>query len=97
MKKILIVFAAGALSLASCSSTQDKEAAAAFCDCYTMNDAAESTSLTELMESAQKMGECVKKFQSDYDGKISQDGFSAELKEQCPEAHEKAEEMGMFE
>lgn len=90
-----MVFAAAAL-LASCSSTQDKEAAAAFCDCYTMNDAAEATSVTEIMESAQKMGECIKKFQTDYDGKISQDGFSAELKEQCPDAHAKAEEMGMF-
>ena len=95
MKKLLIVFAAGAL-LASCSSTQDKEAAAAFCDCYTMNDSAEATNITEIMEGVQKMTTCIKKFQSDYEGKISQDGFSAELKEQCPDAHAKADEMGMF-
>ncbi len=95
MKKLLIVFAAGAL-LASCSSTQDKEAAGAFCECYSMNDAGDATSVAEILESAQKMGECVKKFQKDYEGKISEDGFSAELKEQCPDAHAKAEEMGMF-
>lgn len=95
MKKLLIVFAAGAL-LASCSSTQDKEAAAAFCDCYTMNDAGEATSLTEIMEAAQKMTTCMKDFQTEYDGKISKDGFSDELKEQCPDAHAKADEMGMF-
>ncbi|MFK7785920.1 MAG: hypothetical protein AB8B56_12430 [Crocinitomicaceae bacterium] len=95
MKKLLIVFAAGAL-LASCSSTQDKEAAGAFCECYSMNDAGDATSVAEILESAQKMGECVTKFQEDYEGKISEDGFSAELKEQCPDAHAKAEEMGMF-
>lgn len=95
MKKLLIVFAAGAL-LASCSSTQDKEAAAGFCECYSMNDAAEATSLTEIMESAEKMTECIKTWQSTYEGKISKDGFSDELKEACPDAHSKAEEMGMF-
>lgn len=95
MKKLLIVFAAGAL-LASCSSTQDKEAAGAFCECYTMNDAAEATSVADIMESAEKMSTCIKTWQADYDGKISSEGFSAELKEQCPDAHAKAEEMGMF-
>jgi hypothetical protein len=95
MKKILIVFAAVAL-LTSCSSTQDKEAAAAFCDCYTMNDVAEATSLTEIMESAKKMTTCIKTWQSDYEGKVSKEGFSDELKEQCPDAHAKADEMGMF-
>lgn len=96
MKKLLIVFAAGAL-LASCgSSTEDKAAATAFCDCYTMNDAADATSLTEIMESAEKMTTCIKTWQSDFEGKISKDGFSEELKESCPDAHSKAEEMGMF-
>lgn len=95
MKKLLIIFAAGAL-LASCSLTQDKEAAEEFCKCYSMNDAAEATSLTEIMESAEKITECVKTWQTTFDGKISKDGFSDELKEQCPDAHAKAEEMGMF-
>lgn len=95
MKKLLIVFAAVAL-LASCSTTQDKAAAAAFCECFSMNDAAEATSLTEIMETAEKMTECVKTWQTTFEGKISKDGFSDELKEQCPDAHAKAEEMGMF-
>ena len=95
MKKILIVFAAGAL-LASCSSTQDKEAAAGFCECYAMNDAGDATSFTEIMETAEKMTKCITDWQEKFDGKISKDGFSSELKEQCPDAHSKAEEMGMF-
>lgn len=95
MKKLLIVFAAGALLL-SCSSTQDKEAAGGFCECYTMNDAGEATSFTEIMESAEKMTTCIKSWQKEFEGKISKDGFSDELKEQCPDAHAKAEEMGMF-
>lgn len=95
MKKLLIVFAAGAL-LASCGSSQDKEAAAGFCECYTMNGAAESTNFAELMESAERMTECVKAWQVTFKEKITKDGFSAELKEQCPDAHTKAEEMGMF-
>jgi hypothetical protein len=96
MKKLFIVFAAGAL-LASCSSTQDKEAAAEFCECYTMNDAAEATSLTEIMESAEKMTKCIKSWQEKFEGNVSKDGFDEELKKTCPDAHAKADEMGMFE
>lgn len=96
MKKVLMIFAAGAL-LASCSSKQDKEAAAGFCECYNIQDeAAQSTSVTEIMEAAEKMQTCVKSWQATFEGKISEDGFSSELKEKCPDAHKKAEEMGMF-
>ncbi len=95
MKKLLIVFVVGAL-LTSCSSTQDKEAAAEFCECVSANDAGESTSFTELLESADKMTECVKAWQTKYNGKIS-DGFKDVLKESCPEGYTQAEEMGMFE
>lgn len=90
-----MVVATGML-LASCSSTQDKEAAAGFCECYSMNEGAEATSFTEIMESAEKMTKCITSWQEKFDGKISKDGFSAELKEQCPDAHSKAEEMGVF-
>ncbi len=95
MKKLLIVFAAGAL-LASCSSTQDKEAAAGFCTCFEMQAAAESTDFTELMEGVEKMTTCVKDWQAKFDGKISKEGFSEELKKACPDAHASAEEMGVF-
>lgn len=95
MKKLLIIFAAGAL-LASCSSTQDKEAAAGFCECFSMQASAESTDLTELMESAEKMTTCVTDWQAKFKGKISKEGFSEELKKACPDAHAKAEEMGVF-
>lgn len=96
MKKLLIVFAAGVL-LASCSSTEDKAAAAGFCECYSMQaDAAESSSLTEMMEAAEKMTTCVTAWQEKFKGKISKDGFADELKAACPDAHSAAEEMGVF-
>ena len=95
MKKLLIVFAAGAL-LASCSSKQDKEAAAGFCECVNTQDAAESTNFEELMAAQEKMATCVTDWQTKFDGKISKEGFSEELKKACPDAHATAEEMGMF-
>ncbi len=96
MKKLLIVLAAGAF-LTSCSSTEDKAAAAGFCECYAMQaDAAESTSLTEMMESAEKMTACVQTWQEKFKGKISKDGFSKELKDACPDAHATADQMGVF-
>lgn len=94
MKKLLIVFAAGVL-LTSCSSTQDKEAAAEFCECVNANDASESTDVFELMESADKMTACIKAWQTKYNGKIS-DSFKDVLNESCPEGYTQAEAMGMF-
>ena len=95
MKKLLIVFAAGAL-LASCSSGQDKEAAAEYCECINTNAAGESTSFTELLESVDKTKECLNTWQTKYNGKIT-DGFKDVLKESCPEGYAQAEESGMFE
>lgn len=94
MKKLLIVFAAGAF-LTSCSSGQDTEAAAEFCDCVSLSDAAESTSLMEILESTEKRKACLVDWQEKYDGKITE-GFGDVLKESCPDGHAQAEEMGMF-
>ena len=95
MKKLLIVFAAGAF-LASCSSSQDKEAAEGFCKCVDTSGAAESTDVTELLESNEKTLTCVNDWQAKFKGKITKEGFRAELKKACPEAHATAEQMGMF-
>lgn len=89
-----MVFAAGAL-LASCSSSQDTEAAAEFCECVNLSDAAESTSLMEILESTEKRKTCLIDWQDKYDGKIT-DGFGDVLKESCPDGHAQAEEMGML-
>lgn len=94
MKKLMIVFAAGVL-LASCSNSQDKEAAAEFCTCFNMG-AGESTDFMELMEAQEKMQKCVTSWQAKFKEKVTKDGFSTELKKACPDAHAQAEEMGMF-
>lgn len=92
MKKILIVFAAGVL-LASCSSSQDKEAAAELCEHLKIGG--ESTNFIELMEATQKKSEKLKEWQAKYNGKIT-DGFEEELKTTCPDGHKSATEMGLF-
>jgi hypothetical protein len=95
MRKLLMILAVGAL-LASCNSTQDKEAAAEFCKCYNLAPKESDASPFEMLENFDKSQKCVKKWQSTYEGKVTEDGFGSELKEQCPDAHAKAEEMGMF-
>ena len=95
MKRIAIVFAV-TFSIASCTSKQDKEAASAYCECYALKDSLNSASMSEMLEIGKKQSECMKEFRSDYDGKISKDGFSEELKKLCPEGHAKAEELRMF-
>lgn len=95
MIRIAIIFAV-TISIASCTTVQDKEAASAYCECYALKDSLNSASMSEMVELGKKQSECMKQFRSDYDGKISKDGFSEELKKLCPEGHAKAEEMSMF-
>lgn len=86
---------AGAL-LTACSSANDSEAASEFCDCASLGNAAESTSLMEILESTKKRKACMKEWQDKYDGKITED-FSNVLKESCPDGYTLAEEMGLLE
>jgi major membrane immunogen (membrane-anchored lipoprotein) len=103
MKKILFVLAAGML-LTSCGNS-DVEAATDFCACYSSNAdnteaAAESQSMTEMLEAVETANaettKCITDWQTKFQGKITKEGFGAELKKQCPDAYDEAVTQGVL-
>jgi hypothetical protein len=108
MRKLFYVMTAGLL-LASCgASGDDVNAAKDYCECFDMAEAvkektANATTTDELIELSTTLAddiaasnECILGWQTKYEGKLSTDGFSDELKKLSPEAHAEAKEAGVF-
>lgn len=109
MKKgLLLLFVAGAM-LVSCSGEgKEKEAASAFCDCY--SDLAEASSaaasaesatdmlgsLGEMQEMALKAQACQKELDAKYEGQLDLDIFKEEVKKGNEAVYNMAVEQGAF-
>ncbi|MDG1428358.1 MAG: hypothetical protein P8M19_05175 [Crocinitomicaceae bacterium] len=108
MKKLFYIMATGLL-LASCGASEDDvNAAKDYCECFDMAEAvkektANATTASELLELSTTMAddikasnECILTWQTNYEGKLSKDGFGEELKKLSPEAYDDAQEAGVF-
>lgn len=108
MKKGLLLLVCAGAFLVSCGGGQEKEAAAAFCDCYAdvakaTDDAASSESATSYLGSIEEiktMGieakACRKKWDTKYNGNVDLDIFKEEVKKANESVYNMAVEEGVF-
>lgn len=104
MKKLLTILSIGIL-VASCGGNQDVEAASEYCACFENSEesadaAGEAESFQEMMDAVkirtEEITACMTAWQTKFKGKITKEGFKAELKKKDAALYEEAEKQGVF-